>query len=188
MATVGDVITASLKDLGVLAAGEVPTAQDSADCLDGLNRLIDQWAAERLMIYTETRTTWTIVSGTQTYTVGVGGTVNIAWPSYIEHVNFQDTSVTPTLEYQMQPLTDDAWSKLPQRTLQSPFPTCWYFDYAFPLANLSLWPVPTSSTLQGVIYAPTAVTQFTSTATTISLPPGYWRMLVKNLAAEMAPA
>lgn len=188
MATVADVITASLKELGVLASGEVPTAADQSDCLDGLNRLIDQWATERLAIYTINRTTWSIVSGTQTYTVGVGGTLNIAWPAYIEHVNFQDTSVTPTLERQLQPLTDDAWSKIPQRTLTSPFPTTWYFDGNYPLGNLSFWPVPTSSTLQGVIYAATAVPQFASTASTIALPPGYWRMLVKALAVEMAPA
>jgi len=189
MATVLDVIAAALKDLGVLAAGETATAADAQDCLDGLNRLLDQWAVERLSMFVVTRSTWTLVSGTQTYTVGVGGTVNIARPEYIEHVHFQDTLVSPVLEYpQMSPLTDDAWAKLQQRTLPSPFPAAWYYDYAFPLANLSLWPVPNRSGLQGVIYAATATAQFTTLTQSIGLPPGYWRALVKNLAVEMAPA
>jgi hypothetical protein len=188
MATVLDIVTGALKELGVLAAGEVPTAVDAADCLTGLNNLIDQFATERLTIYTVTRSTWTIVSGTQVYTVGTGGTVNIARPVYVEHVNYQDTSATPVLEYQLQPMTDDAWSKLPQRALTSVRPTNWYSDYAHPLANLSLWPVPTSATLQGVIYAATAVPEFAALSQSVALPPGYRRMLIKNLAVEMAPS
>jgi hypothetical protein len=187
VATVLDIVTGALRELGVLAAGEVPSASDAQDCLTSLNNLIDQFATERLTIFGVTRTTWPIVSGTQVYTVGTGGTVNIVRPDYVEHVNYQDTSATPTLEYQMNPLNDDAWSRLPQRTLTNIRPTSWYYDYAYPLANLSLWPVPTSATLQGVIYAATAVPEFTALTQSVALPPGYRRMLVKNLAVEMAP-
>lgn len=188
MATCRDLITDALRELNVLAAGEVATADEADHGLLTFNRLVDQWQAERLNIYSNTRTTFTIVSGTQEYSVGATGDADVPRPVFPEHVNYQDTAVTPTLEYQLQPLTDDAWSRVPMKTLTSPRPTCYYWNPTFPLVTLSLWPVPTSTTLQGVIYAPEQVTEFTDLTTLVSLPPGYRRFIVKNLALELAPS
>ena len=54
MATARDYITSSLKEIGVLGEQETPTAAQSADGLEALNDLIDQWAAIRLQIYSIT--------------------------------------------------------------------------------------------------------------------------------------
>ncbi len=189
MATVLEaVIVPALKEIGVLAASETGTTEDAADALAALNRMLDQWAAERLQIFTVTRTTWVITAGIQNYNVGVGQVVNVARPVYVDHVNFQDTAPDPDLEYQMEPLTEDAWSRVPQKTLQSKFPTSWYYNPTFPNAVLTLWPIPTATTLQGVLYAPQAVAQFAALTTVVSLPPGYEEMLVKNLALKLGPS
>jgi hypothetical protein len=188
MADVLEIVSDALLELGVLAAGETPSAADASGGMKALNRLVDMWAAERLMIYTNTRSTFTVVSGTASYSVGVGGDCDIPFPVFVEHVNFQDTSLSPSLEYQMQPLTNDAYSRIPIKDLTSPRPTSYYWNATFPLGTMILWPVPTLSTLQGVLYAPEQVSEFASLNDTISLPPGYRRMLVKNLAMEMAPS
>lgn len=184
--TVRTIVEDALGELNVLALGESASGADAAAGLRALNNLIDQWAAEKLQIYGIVRTTWTMVASTQTYTVGTGGDVNIARPQYIEHVNFQDTSPSKDQEYQLSHLTEDAWSRVPIKTLTSPFPTSWYYDSAYPLGNLSFWPIPTSATLEGVIYAATAVTEFAALGTSVALPPGYRRMFVKNLALDLA--
>ena len=186
--TVRDIVTDALIDLGVLAAGEVANESDAQLGLHHLNDLVDQYKAEKLAIYALVRTTWTIVSGTQTYTVGTGGAVNIDRPTYIDHLNFVDTDASPDLEYQMSHLTWDAWSRVPQKALTSPFPTAWYNDDAHPLATLTLWPIPTDSNLLGAIYVPTGVPEFAALATSVDLPPGYRRMLIKNTALSLAPA
>lgn len=188
MADCRDIITDALRELGVLAAGETATADDAVSGLAALNRLVDAWAAERLMIYTNRRTTWTLTANIQDYTVGPGGDVNIPWPNYVEHVNFLRTDLATALEFQLQPLTNDAWSRVPIKSLSSPYPTCYYWNPTFPLGTLSLWPVPSSAVLDGVFYAPEQVTEFASLSTAISLPSGYRRMLVKNLALEMGPS
>jgi hypothetical protein len=184
--TVRDIVTDAEQEIGVLAAGEVASAADAEIGFKSLNSLLDQWAAERLQIYAITRTEWTIVSGTEEYTVGAAGDVNIARPVYIDHVNFIDTSPSDEIEYELQPLTDDAWSRVPIKDLESPFPTSWFYNPTYPLGTLTFWPVPTSSTIKGVIYHPTAVAEFASLATTVALPPGYRRMLIKNLAVDLA--
>lgn len=182
-----EVITPALRTLGVIAAGEVPTAEDSQDSLDVLNRLLDSWATERLQIFSVVRTVWSIVSGTQDYTIGTGGTVNVARPTYIDHVNYQRTDTSPVVEFQLNPHTEDSWAGVPIKTLTAPLPTQWYYTPTFPLGTLSLWPIPTGTTLQGVLYAPQAVAQFAAVTDSVSLPPGYKRMLVTNLALELAP-
>lgn len=188
MADVRNIVADALRELGVLAAGEVATADDALSGLAALNRLVDQWAAERLMIYQQTRTVGTVTSGTQTYTVGTGGVVNVARPVYLDWVRFQDTSESPTQEYPLTELTDDAWAQVAQKTLTATLPIYYYYNPTFATGTISLWPVPTSTTLQLVVYAPQQVAEFAGLNTAISLPPGYRRMLVKNLALEMAPS
>lgn len=182
-----DICSAALKKLGVLGAGETLSYDDAADAFVSLNSLMDQFAAERGQIYTVTRTTWTITTSVQNYSVGTGSTVNVARPMFVDDIHFQDTSVSPTLEYPMTMLTEDAWANLRQRTITSPYPQYWYFNPTYPTATISLWPVPTSTTLQGVLYAPTAIAQFTALGQTVALPPGYAHMLITNLALELAP-
>lgn len=188
MATVLDLTTDALGDLGVLAEGEVPSASQGAQALRALNRLIDQWAAERLAIYTVTRTVFVITAGTQTYNVGAAQVVNVARPVFVDHVNFQDTSTSPTTEYPMDPLSDEEYAAIVQKAMTSPLPQSYYYEPTYPYGVITLWPKPTGTTLQGVLYAPQAVAQFALPSDTVSLPPGYAQMIVKNLALELTPS
>jgi hypothetical protein len=188
VAEVRDIVGDALRELGVLGAGEVLSADEATNGLTVLNRMVDGLAAERLAIYQVVRTLWTIVSGTQDYTVGTGGAVAVARPVYIDHVNLVDTGTDPDLETPLGSFTDDAWAGLAQKALTAARPSATYYNPTFPLGTLSLWPVPTDSSLQGALYAPQAVAEFASLDTVISLPPGYRRMLVTNLAVELAPS
>lgn len=189
LSTAADYVTSALKEIGVFAAGEPPPAEDMSDGIDHLNVLINQWTAERLQLFNNTNTIFPIVSGTQTYTVGPTGTVVVTpRPSSIDHVQFINTSSSPSLELQLSPLNDDAWSKVPQKQLTSPFPTCWYWNPTFPNATLNFWPIPTSTTLQGSIYWDTPISGDVVSTTVISVPPGYPRMIIKNLALDLAPS
>jgi hypothetical protein len=142
--------------------------------------------AEKLTLYAQARTVWTIVSGTGVYTVGTGGTVNVVRPVYIDQINFQDTSPTLTTEYPLSDLTDDAYAGIVLKTLSSPFPASWSYDATFPLGTLTLWPKPTSTSLQGVMYSPVAVPNFPLLTTVVSLPPGYEEYLTTTLALRLA--
>jgi len=188
MATALDVIADALRELGVLAAGEVATADEAISGLAALNRLVDGCAAERLMIYTTTRTTYALVAATQNYTVGTGGNFNVARPVYLDHVTIYDDSASVFQESPLTPLTEDAWAAVPAKSQTALEPTCYYYNPTYPTGTLSVWPVPTSTVLTGVVYAPQQVSEFAALTTTVSLPPGYRRFLVKNLAFELAPS
>ena len=186
MATVLDVVADAMSDLGILAPGEVPAADDVTSGLRALNRLVDQWAADRLMIYTQTRTTWNLTSNDAVYTVGLGGDVNVARPVHINHVRYYDTAFTPLIERELSPLTDDAFALLKAKGQTNNIPVVYYYNPTYPLGTITLWPIQQSTTLVGVLYAPEAVAEFTDGSTVLVLPPGYRRMIVKNLAVELA--
>jgi hypothetical protein len=191
--TTADLVTRALERLSIIQAGETPSAEDMAIGLSTLNELIDGWKLDRLAMFTITRTTWPMVSGTPNYTIGVGGTVNTARPSLPNAVTvkYLDTSTTPNLESPLDALTDDAFANIPQKALQSPYPTAYYLNPTCGLsgfATLTFWPIPTASTLQGVLYSPAPLEEMATSATDFYAPPGYRRFYITNLALELGPA
>jgi len=188
MAEVRDIIGDALRELGVLGAGEPLSDDEATNGLAILNDLVDSLSAERLAIFKVVRTLFSIVSGTQDYTVGTGGTVNVARPVFLDGVALVDTAPTPDFETPLGSFTEAGWASVPDKAVTGPRPNAYYYTPTFPLGTLSLWPAPTDSGLQGVVYAPQAVSEFTALDDAISLPPGYRRMLKKNLAIELAPS
>ena len=192
--TVQQLISRSLQRLGVLGKGQTASAADAQFALDSLNNLIQGWSLDRLLTFTITRTTWTLVSGTASYTVGTGGTVNVARPSTMNmqgcNVQFIDTSTNPNIELPLAMLTDDSYQWIPQKTYSATYPTSWYFNPTYtssaaPYATLTFWPVPNVSYLTGVFYSPVAAAEVTL-AQTLALPPGYQRFYETNLALDLA--
>jgi hypothetical protein len=194
MATIGDVITASLQDLGLIAATETPASADSALALVRVNDWIDGLATQGLTVYTSTRTTWSLVSGTSSYTVGLTGTIACSRPvspSDILNIGYEDTSVSPAQEYLLgRPLTQDQYAALTPKTQTATYPEYYYYNPTFgsSLGTLSPWPVTTGGSLLGVIYTPTPVTEFSALTDTVLLPPGYRRFYRSSLALELAPS
>lgn len=190
--TVRDLIRLSLMRVNILQAGGTATPEDQDDAFQILNLWLDGLSAERLMIPFILRTLWTITStkGTPTnpYTVGAGGDINVAKPVYVDQVRYLNNAVSPSVELPLSPMTADDYSALPEKTLTSTLPGAAYYQptYAGGLGSLYLWPVPTQSSLQGVLYAPSAVAQFATVNDTVIVPNGYKKFLVDGLAVELA--
>jgi len=107
---------------------------------------------------------------------------------HVQDIRFVDTAMDPDYEFPLGVLTEQAYADIPQKTQTSNYPSERYYNPTYPLATLNLFPVPTSSTLTGVIYHWAALGTFAATSTAFSLPPAYERMVVKNLALELAPS
>ena len=188
MAAFSALATQSLQMIGQYAAAETLSGDDLALCLTVANQMVDQWANERLMIYTVTRTTWTINANDGSYTVGAGLDVAIPRPIFVDHVNFVDTSMDPDLEMPLKLLTDDAYAAISLKALTSTYPQYAYYNpYRALSGNLILWPTPTSSTLLGAIYVPEQLTKWTSGTQSQDFPQGYEAAIVTNLAVKLAP-
>ena len=186
--TVSKLFELALKRINVIGQGGSLNPNDADDALFYANNWIDSLATESITIPFVLRTTFPIVSGQTSYTVGVGGDVNIAKPVFINHVNYIDASLSPAVERELDYLTDDAYAAIPIKTLTNVLPSFYYWNptYAAGLGTLSFWLVPTSSVLTGVLYAPSAVAQFVNLTDTIVLPAGWQFFMQENLAVFFA--
>lgn len=187
MSTVADAVTDSLTRIGVIGESETPATGDMNKGFAVLASLTDSWGAERLTIPYILRTTATLTASQASFTVGTGGNINIVRPVFISNICYQDTSQSPTLEIPLRVFTDDEWAGVALKSLTSDLPTAAYYNptYASGMGTLYPWPIPTSATLQWVLYAPVAVPDFASTSTSIVLPPGYYEFIVTNLAFKL---
>lgn len=189
MSTVLDLITGSLRLLGVVASGETPTASESQDALSALNDLIDTWKTERLMVYAILPQTFALVGGQKTYTLGPTGNWNTERPVGIDSMYLQYTDANsgpPPLNLLVVLLNQDQYNAIIVPNTTTTIPTAAYIDDAFPLRNVSFWPVPQVN-YNIDLFTWQLIDGFAAITDTIALPPGYERMMRFNLALELAP-
>jgi len=188
--TARDIITASLRSIRVLGVGDPLEAEDANDALNRLNDWLDSLALERLTMYFVTRTCKRLGSGICSYTIGLGGDINIPRPTHIEAANLiQDVHGVVPFEKPIDVWTDQRWQGCRQKSLTSTYPTAVYYDHNWQegLGRVYVWPVPTDCGLtELVLYTPVALLEFPTLDTAYSFPPGYRRFIRTNFTAEIA--
>lgn len=180
-----DLVTGSLRLLGVIASGETLDASQATDGLSSLNDWLDSLSNDDLLIPAITREVFALVAGQGTYTMGAGGNFNTARPMTYENAWLQVAGTSPLLEIPIRIVTEAEFARIPVKTLQSSYPSTLYREDTYPLDNLNLWPVP-SQTNSLVLYTSKPLANVTLD-TVFSLPKGYNRALRYNLAIELAP-
>lgn len=150
--------------------------------------MVEAWGIEHLALFTLNRNTFTLVPGTQNYTVGTGGTFAMARPARIEYVSIVIlNNPAQPLELPLRMFNDDEWqTQIPIKSTTTTIPTGVYDDGGFPLRILSYWPVPTVAN-QTILGTWSALTSFPDLVTDVTFPPGYLKALRFNLAVDLAP-
>ena len=77
-----DLIRSSLRLIGALVQIEAPAADESMDALEALNMMLNSWGAVRFLSKNTPTITHTLNSSTS-YTVGIGGDINVTRPTSI---------------------------------------------------------------------------------------------------------
>lgn len=143
MTTALDIITLSLKDIGVLGESETPSAEMAADSLTTLNQMLAMWQVDNLYIYAQTATTF-VPTGALSYTVGTAGTVAIDRPASIDAVFYNDGTTDTRID--LMP-TFEEYQAISSKT-QSGSPMVAYYQPSYPLGVLYLYPQPASGTVK----------------------------------------
>lgn len=181
--TAQDIITRAMRAIQALGTGETPSAAEANDGLVAFNAMLDSWSNEGLASYELQEQSFTLIIGQAGYTIGSGGNINVARPLDILQAYIQDTGGN---NYLMTILPRDKWNQIGNRssTITSQIPTVLFYDPQYPLGIINIFPTPLiaytcffDSTLDQALFA-TLTTQ-------LSMPPGYERAYVSNLAMEM---
>jgi hypothetical protein len=184
--TVRELLKGSLRLIGSVATGETPDNETMQDSLSSLNAMLDSWASERLTIYGRVREEFSLVAGTQSYTIGTSATFNTSRPVQIEEARLEDQAATPTVEYQMDIINTKEWADIVIKDQSSNIPTHLYMEVGASTNTLYFWPKPSAAN-KVVLYSLKPFTSFSSLDTAVTFPTGYERAIRYNLALELAP-
>lgn len=182
-----DIILAALRSIQAIDPGEPITAVEMKDALFTLNQMIDSWQAQRLFVWAITRYVYNPTVLKQVYTVGPNGDVNIPRPAKISAagvINLPGSTQPNELPIEM--IDELQWRDIPVKNTVGALPMRVWDDNAFPLRNLSYWPVPNVG-IALTLYLWQQLTQFAdSNITLYQFPPAYLKAIRYSLAIELA--
>lgn len=185
MATIREVCTDALKEL-FQAPGESVNETDLTFALGKLNRLLDNWNAERAAVYAQQFNTYDLVADLAPHTIGPGGTFEATQrPVSIEGANLILSS-TPNPYLPINVRGPAWWDAQTVPDLTGSIPTDVYYQPDFPLGKLYFWPVPTET------YSVELQTRVVLAEVTLDdefeLPPGYRDAITLTVAEECSEA
>lgn len=184
MADVQALINEALRKLGVIPQGDSPNETESDEAFAILNdELVDSLKNDRLMAYGVAPVTKALVIAQQAYTYGSGGDFDETRPSFIAGANIVVSNISHPLDL----LNEAQWRAIKQKTMTAPIPERVFDDGGYPLRTLRFHPIP-SGAASVELYPWVTLQPFASLATEIDVPPGYWKMLVNNLAVLLGPS
>lgn len=178
MATALDFIKQTMRKAGILAETETPTASQASDALTTLNDMLDSWANDGLLVPYRTLESFTLTGGTQNYTIGTGGAFNTIRPIQIISAYVRDGGS----DYNLTRVDDSDFASITSKDTQS-IPEYMTFTNAYPLATISIYPIPASA--YSIYLLSEKIIGNYALSTTIDLPPGWNRAVKNNLAVEL---
>lgn len=185
--TAQSIINLALKMIGVIGVGQTAQAEDANDALIVMNMMLAQWQRKRWLVYSLEDHALT-ATGATSYTVGTGGNFNIPRPDKLEAVYARLLAyVSQPVDYTLTLLEAmEDYNRIQLKTLAT-FPQIAFYDAAYPLGNLYIWPVP-SDLYEIHLTVKSALSSFPTLTTTMNLPPEYQEAILYNLAGRLRPA
>lgn len=182
---VSSILNSTARKLGIIASGETLTVNEYADSLENLQTMLRSWSAEKINVFSSVHETYTLVSGTYTYTWGTGGTINTIRPNQVTGVSILDSdNVTHPVEI----ISEGIYRTISMKTTTGR-PYYLFPLYGFPYVTINLYPIPDNiETLNLESLKPfTETSSFTAITDTLQMPVIYEEPIIYNLAVRMAP-
>lgn len=173
--------TDAMFQAGVLGQDGTSNPNGDADIqltLRILNRMLDSWSNERLMIYQLTTETLALVANTAAYS----SSTLTQRPVAVEDMNVSYGGVS----YPIMFIDSGTYSAIPINTIAAIPNVCW-INTGFPNMTFTFYPVPFAA-MTATLTTRRVLSTAIAVATVVSMPPGYEKALVTGLALEICPS
>lgn len=182
------IIKAAMRKIAALAKGQVPDTEDLANGTEALNNLVMEFQTMGMPLWAETFTTIPMTAGVGTYNIGVGQTVNIAFPlKVIEAWTSINTGGSKQI---LNPMSLYDFNLLPTTSGTVSVPSQYTYHPKINFGTLHIWPAPDTTTVSQrtltIRYA-SAFQGFVSASDTPYFPQEWNNALIYGLAALLAP-
>lgn len=184
-----EIVRHALREAGILDPTENGATEYITDGVVVATDLVDEWRTQKLTISGVTRSVYSLTSGTQSYTIGSGGTFDQDWPTKIEYWSrIPDDDATDPVEQPMgRPYTYEQWQQVRVKTTDAAYPDKLYYDsqWSAGLGNCLFHPIPDNNDVDVVLYSYIAGITSIVAATSYNLRPAYAMAFKTNLAVEL---
>jgi hypothetical protein len=185
MTTTADIIYGSLRLIGQLAEGEVPSGETAQDALNAMNQMIDSWNTERLAVFSTQDQVVTWPPGSRSRTMGPTGDIVALRPVLVDDASyFRDPS--SGISFGLKLINQQQYNGIAVKTVTSTYPQVMWVNMTYPNIEMYVYPVPTK-VLEFHIVSVQELSQPATLSTDLAFPPGYLRAFRYNLACELAP-
>lgn len=191
MTTWKELIVDSLLELGVISLGEQVDVQQSDWALRKCELMLESWAADMYLIPGYERIRYTVLVSSDTFHIGPGLTIDSDLPPYnlaiVNHTRSGADKSSPLVRYSLREFED---LRIGSYTGVGTTPTAYYYERqetrGVLRVNIGL---SRDDTLQLIFKndIPGAHPTRNSGEDEITLPAGYRRAIIYNLAVELAP-
>lgn len=178
------IINAALRKCQILQEGQSANANQLTTGAEALNALVTEFVSIGMPIWKRTDRDITLVNTQATYTIGVGQSINAAYPTHLLQVRYkpgnadtlQDMEIKADFDFKLLPDSDGVPVSVTYK----------------PLINqgiLSVWPTPDSSVPSGSLIKITYTTPFevfSAAADTPDFPQEWNNALIYGLASLLA--
>jgi hypothetical protein len=168
------ICTDALGEIGVLGEGEAMSAPQGALALRTAQRLLDGWAADRLTLSRQLRTTFPLTSVSNVITLGpTPSDVVMVAPMFLNDAMFIVPGTSPAVESPIAILNDAQYAAKQPKAMSMALPSWVYYqvDLLGGVGTLTFPPAQQSVTI--AIYTPEAVGVPASLNTVLTGPSGY---------------
>ena len=175
MTTGATLVEDALQQAEIIGAGEIVNAEDQVLALRMLNRLLESWATDTLMLYTTTKSTFTMTAGVGSYSTSLLS----ARPISIYDIIVNSGGV----DYDIEMIDEQTYNEIAFKAVAA-IPSVCFNDTTFPNSTLKFYPVPSGSFTCTVAFNSVLTTPIAS-GTTVTFPPGYEKAIIDCLSLEL---
>lgn len=180
-----DLINGSLRLIGQLAEGEVPSPETSNDSLVVFNQLIESWSTERLSVFNTIDQVFNWPPDLITRTLGPTGDFVGVRPILLDDSTYYRDAST-NVSYGIKFINQQQYDGIAVKTVTSTYPQVIFVNNSFPDITMTVYPKPTK-VLEWHFVSAEALDGPATLATNLTFPPGYLRAFRYALAMELAP-
>jgi hypothetical protein len=161
---------------GILGQDQTPSSGDSQLVLRRLQRMLDSWSNERLMIFLNDVESFTMTAGQNSYSTSL---LTAGRPVAISSLRVNLNNI----DYPVDQIDQLAWNGITYKAT-SAIPRQMYYDDAYPNATMFFYPTPYAA-FTCYMYCQRQLAGNLTLTSTLSMPLGYEAAIVAGLAVDL---
>ena len=177
--TAQELIDAALRVIGAVDPGETPSSTERTNALEALKIMLRQWSSKGLFVFVNTEDTHTLTSGTKSYTIGSGATINTTRPVKIINAYVNQGG----LDYQIEIIGESEYVAIADKDLGYNYPSKLWYQPGYSTGTIYIYP-PGGGTLH--LFSQKPLTE-PGLSDDITFPGVYDAAIKYGLAVHIAP-